>query len=67
MKIGKLTIRAWNKWYWNEMELINPVIIPWRLFWYSIMWLFVVPVYICAYVGFGKYAASNIINAVRYN
>ena len=67
MKIGKLTIRSWNKWFWRDMELVNPVVILWRMFWYCLMWVLILPVLACAYIGFGKRAAYDVINAIRYN
>jgi len=52
------------KWEYKGRKLANPFTIIKRLICYILIWPFVIPLYIILWVGWGKYAADQMLGTI---
>lgn len=51
-------------WSYNDMRLVNPFLIVWRLFWWPIMWVFILALYVVILLSQGKFAADEFMDGM---
>lgn len=53
------------KWEYRGRKLANPLIIIKRLICFMLAWIFAIPLYAIIYIGWGKYAADQMLNTIK--
>ena len=47
-------------WCYKGRDLANPLLISWRLFWWALLQVFMVPACLCAWLGWGRHTAERL-------